>query len=144
MFLRRCPKKWGILVVETDFCLEPEEGRTGEKCLALEDTFESRYFLNRCLHNFFSVLCLPECDNVELSGYAVCFYKSGYVAELLDRALNRVVLYVQQGYAEGHLALWLSVGLNSVESCVCIGRSDVCNFTYLLDCLVDLCWASLF
>src|SRR5436853_3305401 len=82
-----------------------EEWCISEKCLALEDAWESCNSLNSILHDFFRGLCLPECYDVELSGYGGCFDEAWDVAELLYDVLAGVVLTCQYGDAEGHLAL---------------------------------------
>src|SRR2546425_9116869 len=67
-----------------------EEWCISEKCLALEDAWESCNSLNSILHDFFRGLCLPECYDVELSGYCSCFDEAWDVAELLYDVLAGV------------------------------------------------------
>ena len=79
----------------TGFDLRFEDGCVSENCLALEDTIKVTNSLNGGLHNLFRGLCLPECYNVELSGYRRCFYEAWDAAELLDDLLAGSVLTVQ-------------------------------------------------
>src|SRR5207253_3527904 len=69
-------------------CLRFEDRCISEKCLAAEDTFEMINFLKRSLHDVFRGSCLPECDNVELSGYGACFHEARYITELLNGILD--------------------------------------------------------
>src|SRR5213594_3892642 len=106
----------------------------------MEDAFEITNSLNGSLHDVFRGSCLPECYDVELSWYCGCFDEAWYVAELLDDVLAGGVLTVQQRNAEGHLALELLSGLNTVEARVSIGGAYVIDLADFLDCLVDVVW----
>src|SRR5438876_6986297 len=118
-----------------------EEWCISEKCLALEDAWESCNSLNSILHDFFRGLCLPECYYVELSGYCGCFDEAWDVAELLYDVLAGVVLTCQYGDAEGHLALELLGRLHTVEAGVSVGRTNVADLADFFDCLVDVVWS---
>src|SRR5712692_2439504 len=117
-----------------------EERCISEKCLALEDACEISYSLNGSLHDVFRGSCLPECYYVELSWYCGCFDEAWDVAELLYDLLAGSVLTVQQGNAEGHLALELLSRHNTVEACVSVGRAYVADLADFFDCLVNVVW----
>src|SRR5207247_6713911 len=117
-----------------------EEWCISEKCLALEDAWESCNSLNGILHDFFRGLCLPECYYVELSGYCGCFDEAWDVAELLYDVLAGVVLTCQYGDAEGHLALELLGRLHTVEAGVSVGCAYVADLAEFFDCRVDVLW----
>src|SRR5438552_17340130 len=134
----RIPKKGGEGRWSYIGWLRFEEWCISEKCLALEDAWEGCNSLNSILHDVFRGLCLPECYDVELSGYCGCFDEAWDVAELLYDVLAGVVLTGQYGDAEGHLALELLGRLHAVEAGVSVGCAYVADLADLFDCLVDV------
>src|SRR5437667_2232185 len=118
-----------------------EEWCVSEKCLALEDAWESCNSLNSILHDFFRGLCLPECYYVELSGYCGCFDEAWDVAELLYDVLAGVVLTCQYGDAEVRVPPDGLARLHTVEAGVSVGRTNVADLADFFDCLVDVLWS---